>query len=432
MGVRLNAGVVAMCAGGDAEGMGMVESVRLSEEGVVILDQRLLPGEEKYLCLTSAEEMVEAIRSLAVRGAPAIGVAAAFALAQEARRLSGLEPGELLARLGEAASALRSARPTAVNLAWAVDRVMGRIGLAAGSGEAFRDGTDAGAAAGAGSRAGRRFRIDSSLGPREMADLVREEALAIYRENLEMDMRICRHALELIPEGARILTHCNAGPLATAGYGTALGAVIYAHRQGRGVSVWVDETRPLLQGARLTAWELEQAGVAYRVISDNMAGYLMSRGEVDLVLVGADRIAANGDVANKIGTYSLAVLARHHRVPFYVAAPRSTLDLTLPSGEHILIEERDEEEVLAVLGRRVTPAGARAHNPAFDVTPAPLVSAIVTDGGVLRPPLDRALAHLAGSGPAASGRGKARGTGRRGQGRGERSGARGERQEGGA
>lgn len=362
----------------------MVESVRLSEEGVVILDQRLLPGEEKYLRLTSAAEMVEAIRTLAVRGAPAIGVAAAFALAHETRRLSGLGRDEFLTRLQAAASALRSARPTAVNLAWAVDRVMGRIGLAAGSGP----------------------------GPREMADLARQEALAIYRENLEMDMRILSHALQLIPEGARILTHCNAGPLATAGYGTALGAIIHAHRQGRGVSVWVDETRPLLQGARLTAWELEKAGVPYRVITDNMAGYLMSRGEVDLVLVGADRIAANGDVANKIGTYSLAVLARHHGVPFYVAAPRSTLDLTLPSGEHIVIEERDEEEVLAVLGRRVTPAGARARNPAFDVTPAPLVSAIVTDGGILYPPLDRALARLAGAGPADPGEVEGRGAGR--------------------
>ncbi|MEW5932714.1 MAG: S-methyl-5-thioribose-1-phosphate isomerase [Bacillota bacterium] len=365
-------------------GMAMVESVRLSEEGVVILDQRLLPWEEKYLRLTSAAEMVEAIRTLAVRGAPAIGVAAAFALAHEARRLSGLGRDEFLNRLQAAASALRSARPTAVNLAWAVDRVMGRIGLAAGSGP----------------------------GPRELADLAREEALAIYRENLEMDMRILSHALELIPEGARILTHCNAGPLATAGYGTALGAIIHAHRQGRGVSVWVDETRPLLQGARLTAWELEKAGVPYRVITDNMAGYLMSRGEVDLVLVGADRIAANGDVANKIGTYSLAVLARHHGVPFYVAAPRSTLDLTLPSGERIVIEERDEEEVLAVLGRRVTPAGARARNPAFDVTPAPLLSAIVTDGGILYPPLDRALARLAGAGPADPGEVEGRGAGR--------------------
>ncbi|MDI7250199.1 MAG: S-methyl-5-thioribose-1-phosphate isomerase [Bacillota bacterium] len=347
-------------------GRGRTESVRLAREGVVILDQRLLPGEEKYLCLTSAAEMVEAIRNLAVRGAPAIGVAAAFALAHEARRLSGLGQEEFATRLQAAASALRSARPTAVNLAWAVDRVMGRIGLAAGSGP----------------------------GPRELADLAGQEALAIYRENLEMDLRICRYALELIPPGARILTHCNAGPLATAGYGTALGAIIYAHRQGRGVTVWVDETRPLLQGARLTAWELGRAGVPYRVITDNMAGHFMSRGEVDLVLVGADRIARNGDVANKIGTYSLAVLAHHHGIAFYVAAPRSTLDLTLPSGEHIVIEERADQEVLTVLGQRSTPAEARARNPAFDVTPAALVSAIITDGGILRPPLDRALPQL--------------------------------------
>ena len=345
----------------------MVESVRLTEDAVVILDQRLLPGEEKYLHLTSAAEMVEAIRTLAVRGAPAIGVAAAFALAQEARGLSRLEPGEFLGRLRQAASALRSARPTAVNLAWAVDRVMGRIEDSLGR---------------------------AWISPAEMADLLREEAMAIYRENREMDMRILSHALEVIPEGARILTHCNAGSLATAGYGTALGAIIHAHQQGRRVSVWVDETRPLLQGARLTAWELEKAGVSYRVIADNMAGYLMYRGEVDLVLVGADRIAANGDVANKIGTYGLAVLARHHGVPFYVAAPRSTLDLSLRSGEEIVIEERDEQEVLTVLGQRVTPAGARARNPAFDVTPASLVSAIITDQGVLRPPLDRALARL--------------------------------------
>jgi len=357
----------------------LTESVRLGDEGVVVLDQRLLPHEEKYVCLTSAAEMVEAIRSLTVRGAPAIGVAAAFALAQEARRLAGLPREEFLACLDEAAAALRGARPTAVNLAWAVDRMMARL-------RTLRAG-DAG----------------------EVAAVLREEAMAIYRENLEMDLCICRHALEIIPAGARILTHCNAGGLATAGYGTALGAIIYAHQQGRRVSVWVDETRPLLQGARLTAWELGRAGVPYRVIADNMAGYLMSRGEVDLVLVGADRIAANGDVANKIGTYTLAVLAHHHGIPFWVAAPRSTLDLGLPRGEQIVIEERGEEEVLGVLGQRVTPADARARNPAFDVTPAPLVSAIITDEGILRPPLDRALAALAAGGEAGGGGRAARG-----------------------
>ena len=342
-----------------------VPSVGFDEEGLFLLDQRLLPREQKYLCVKSAQEAVEAIRSMVVRGAPAIGVTAAFALAQEARRFRDLPARELLAQLEEAASALRQARPTAVNLAWAVNRVMAA---------AQEIGTAEGAAA--------------------MAGVVEAEAQAIYAENLEMDRAIARHALELIPAGARILTHCNAGALATAGFGTAVGAIVYAHEQGRDITVWVDETRPLLQGARLTAWELGQAGVPYRLITDNMAGYFMSRGEVDLVIVGADRIARNGDVANKIGTYSLAVLAAYHRIPFYVAAPRSTLDLSLTSGKDIVIEERAQEEVLALQGMPLAPAGASARNPAFDVTPAALVTAIVTDAGVLKPPLAAALAAL--------------------------------------
>ncbi|HHY94577.1 MAG TPA: S-methyl-5-thioribose-1-phosphate isomerase, partial [Firmicutes bacterium] len=227
-----------------------VPSVGFDEEGLFLLDQRLLPREQKYLCVKSAQEAVEAIRSMVVRGAPAIGVTAAFALAQEARRFRDLPARELLAQLEEAASALRQARPTAVNLAWAVNRVMAA---------AQEIGTAEGAAA--------------------MAGVVEAEAQAIYAENLEMDRAIARHALELIPAGARILTHCNAGALATAGFGTAVGAIVYAHEQGRDITVWVDETRPLLQGARLTAWELGQAGVPYRLITDNMAGYFMSRGE---------------------------------------------------------------------------------------------------------------------------------------------------------
>jgi methylthioribose-1-phosphate isomerase len=327
--------------------------VLYDEEGdlVRLLDQRLLPAREEWLSLDGPEKVGDAIRSLAVRGAPAIGVAAAYGLAMAARR------GADAARLRQIGEMLAGARPTAVNLAWAVRRMLQR----------------------------------AALGPAALL----AEAHAIRDEDEAGCRRIGELGAPLLPSGARVLTHCNAGALATAGYGTALGVVRAAHEAGNRIRVLAGETRPFLQGARLTAWELQRDGIPVTIVTDNMAGWLMARGEISCVVVGADRIARNGDVANKIGTYSLAVLASHHRLPFYVAAPWSTVDLATPSGEDIPIEERSGDEVLSLAGSRIAPQGVPARYPAFDVTPAALVTAIVTERGVLRPPLDRALAALA-------------------------------------
>ncbi len=305
--------------------------VRLEEDGpaVVLLDQRRLPDEVVELRCSSAAEVAEAIRAMAVRGAPAIGVAAAYGLALAALRGDDL---------GEAERLLAASRPTAVNLPWAL--------------EAVRD------------------------------EPTPERARALHREEVERCRRMAAHAAALFQPGTRALTHCNAGGLATGGYGSAVGALRAAAERGVLERVLVDETRPLLQGARLTAWELEQAGIRHAVIADSAAGFLMARGEVDLVVTGADRIAANGDTANKIGTYALAVLAAHHGIPFYVVAPSSTLDPATPDGSRIPIEERDPGEVSVRFP---------ARNPAFDVTPAALISAIVTEHGVHRPPYAESL-----------------------------------------
>ncbi|HSM91661.1 MAG TPA: S-methyl-5-thioribose-1-phosphate isomerase [Anaeromyxobacteraceae bacterium] len=318
---------------------------------VRVLDQRRLPAEEVWLELTSADEVAQAIKDLAVRGAPAIGVAAAYGLAVEARRGAGPNP------LRDAADRLARARPTAVNLAWAVRRMVHRLGLPAA--EILAE-----------------------------ADAIRDEDEASCR-------RIGQLGAPLLPARANVLTHCNAGALATAGYGTALGVVRGAIEAGKSVRVLADETRPFLQGARLTAWELHRDGIPVTILTDGMAGWLMARGEIDCVVVGADRIAANGDVANKIGTYSLAVLAGHHGVPFYVAAPWSTVDLSTPSGREIPIEERPSDEVLVLAGQRIAPEGVSARYPAFDVTPERLVTAIVTERGVVRRPYDDGLRALA-------------------------------------
>jgi methylthioribose-1-phosphate isomerase len=318
---------------------------------VRLLDQRALPEEERWLSLSSAQEVVEAIKTLAVRGAPAIGVAAAYALACDARR--GASGDELRAT----AQRLVAARPTAVNLAWAVGR-MSRL---------FE----------------------------EAPAVVLREAHAIRDEDESACRRIGALGAALIPPQARILTHCNAGALATAGYGTALGVVRAAFEADKGVSVYADETRPFFQGARLTAWELHRDGIPVTVLTDGMAGWLMHRGEIACVVVGADRIAATGDVANKIGTYALAVLAQHHRIPFYVAAPWSTVDLATPDGEAIPIEERESDEVTIISGRRIAPHGVAARYPAFDVTPAALVTAIITERGVAERPYPEALEALA-------------------------------------
>ncbi len=334
--------VVDLAAGGDA---------------VRLLDQTRLPAAETYLELRTRAELVEAIRMLRVRGAPAIGVAGALGLAVLAGRAA--VAGDFEAQVAADAQALRSARPTAVNLAWAVDRTLA-----------------AGAARGAGNA------------PAARAARMRDEAVRIRDEDRAMCDAIGRHGATLLRDGMRILTHCNAGALATAGIGTALAPVYVAHAAGLALHVWADETRPLLQGARLTAWELARAGVSVAVCTDGMAASLMRAGQVDLVLVGADRIAANGDVANKIGTYGVAVAARHHGIPFVVAAPRSTIDPATPDGDAIEIEQRDADEVRALHGLPLAPPDVAVHNPAFDITPAPLVTAIVTDAGVQHPPFD--------------------------------------------
>ncbi len=316
-------------------------TVAWSDGRVRLVDQRVLPERLAFLDCESVDELCDAIRTMAVRGAPALGAAGAYGVAL-ARSLDEAQAG---------AETLVGTRPTAVNLAWGVGRAL--------------------AAFEAGGR-------DAAL----------EEAHAIADADAEGNRALGQNGLELVPEGARVLTHCNAGSLATVEYGTALGVVRAAADAGRIAVVWVDETRPVLQGSRLTMWELDRLGIEGRLVADSVAGSLMARGEVDLVVVGADRIAANGDVANKIGTYGLAVLARHHGVPFYVAAPTSTIDASLPNGAAIPIEERDHDEVTRIGGVTVAPAGARAHNPAFDVTPAELTTAIVTERGVVRPPYD--------------------------------------------
>jgi len=317
------------------------------EEGVFwLLDQRRLPEEEVWVPVRTAREMAEAIRAMVVRGAPAIGVSAAFGMVLA--HLRGEDPAE-------ADRLLRQSRPTAVNLFHALDRMRPHWG-----------------------------NLEKSL----------KEARALWREVEETERAISQHGARVLK--GQVLTHCNTGPLATGGYGTALGAILEAHRQGRVRHVWVDETRPYLQGARLTAFELMKAGVPATLIADNMAGFLMQRGQVDAVIVGVDRMALNGDFANKIGTYTLAVLAHHHGVPFYAALPLSSVDPALASGEGIPIEERSPEEVLTLRGVRLAPEGFPAYHPAFDLTPHRFLTGIVTEKGVFYPPFDEALRDALG------------------------------------
>jgi len=330
---------------------------------VRLLDQTRLPGEVLHLECDDPQDIADAICGMNIRGAPALGVAAAFAVALAAVKARRLDLDPALHRVRQAAELIRATRPTARNLFWALERMQTRAVAAA-------DGDD-------------------------LAEALTEEALAIQREDLESCRRIGDSGAALVPQGATILTHCNAGALATAGYGTALGVMRSAHRQGKQIKALVDETRPLLQGARLTAWELMQEGVPTTVITDSAAGWCMHKGMVNLVVVGADRIAANGDAANKIGTYAVAVLACQHGIPFYVAAPMSTVDLTLTNGEDIPIEERAAEEVSTIAGVRTTPQGAAVFNPAFDVTPHGLITAIITDRGICDHPFSQSLAALA-------------------------------------
>ena len=335
--------------------------LRFTADRLELLDQTRLPREEVWLSCARPEEVADAIRRLAVRGAPAIGVAAAWGLVLAVTPAADAADAD--ARFTGAHTLLASTRPTAVNLRWALDA--GREAWSA----ALPRGLDAARAA------------------------LAEWARRVQTEDVAANRRMGEHGAALFRAGDRALTHCNAGALATAGYGTAVGVLTSAWRDGRLASVWVDETRPLLQGARLTAWELSRLGIPYRLVSDSSAGLLLARGLVDRIVVGADRIARNGDTANKIGTYPLAVLAARHGVPFYVAAPLSTVDLATASGAEIPIEERRGDEVVEVFGTRVAPEAAEAVNFAFDVTPAELIAAIVTEAGVLLPPYEETLAR---------------------------------------
>lgn len=325
------------------------DHIKWEGDALLLMDQRLLPHEETYRRCERAEEVARCIKDMVVRGAPAIGIAAALGVALEAKR----EPAKAREKALEAIRLLSETRPTAKNLFWALER-MRRI-------------------------------VDGQTD--DLAQALEAEALRIWEEDVEANRAIGQYGAQLLPEGSRVLTHCNAGALATGGYGTALGVIRRGFELGKVREVFASETRPFLQGARLTCWELKREGIPVRLVVEGAVGYLMARGMVDVVVVGADRVTARGDVANKIGTYSLAVLAYRHGIPFYVAAPLSTFDFSLLSGEEIPIEERDPEEVLSFGGRRVAPEGVGAFNPSFDVTPAELITAIITEKGVLWPPL---------------------------------------------
>lgn len=338
------------------------ETLRWNRGSLELLDQRLLPKNIVYLNLKSADEVAKAIREMAVRGAPAIGCAAAFGIAVEASRLKHLEKTAFHAALLDAFKILAESRPTAVNLFWALEMM--------------------------------KSAIDFEKDPGSIALDLSEKAGAIFKEDIEANLEMGRHGASLIPEKCSILTYCNAGALATAGHGTALGVIRSAHRQGKAISVHACETRPLLQGARLTAWELAMEKIPATLICDNMAGYLMNKGEIDMVIVGADRIAANGDTANKIGTYTMAVLAKRHAIPFVVACPVSTIDPHTPTGNEIPIEERAGSEVRGYGETDWAAEGIRIRNPAFDVTPAELVAALVTEKGVIQAPDEAKISAL--------------------------------------
>ncbi len=344
----------------------LMNTVEWTSAGVRLIDQRVLPTEEVYRMCTTYEEVAEAIRTMAVRGAPAIGVAAAFGIALGLR--ASVAAGEDLATAFEhICQTMAATRPTAVNLFWAIDRMRRRFEQVRAAGVAGN----------------------------ELAQALIDEAQAIHAEDIATCRQIGRYGAELVPDGATVLTHCNAGALATAGYGTALGIIRAAVEQGKRITVYADETRPFLQGARLTAWELLRDRIPVTLICDSMAGHFMKLGRITCVVVGADRIAANGDTANKIGTYMVAALAHRHRIPFYVAAPTSTLDLTLETGDGIPIEDRAPQEVTYIGPRRIAPPEVSVANPAFDVTPHELITAIITERGIAYPPFTATLRRLA-------------------------------------
>ena len=341
-----------------------LETLRWRDGRLEMIDQRVLPARFEYLAYDSAAGVAEGIRSMVVRGAPAIGVAAAYGVALEALRLKDRPTDEFQSGLAEGLRVLAASRPTAVNLFWAIERMRGVIAA------------------------------NPDLSPARLADRLVAEAIEVHAEDIRINRAMGAFGAELLPDGARVLTHCNAGALATAGHGTALGVFRSAVEAGKRISVIADETRPFLQGARLTAWEMVQEGIPVTLITDNMAGYMMSQGEVDAVVVGTDRVAANGDVANKIGTYMVAVLAHRHGIPFYVACPLSTIDRSIASGKDIPIEERDADEVRGFRDMHWAAEGVAIRNPSFDVTPAELVTGLITEKGVVLAPDQAKIAAL--------------------------------------
>jgi methylthioribose-1-phosphate isomerase len=342
----------------------MLPTIAWEDDAIVMIDQRKLPSAEVYVHCRSSNEVARAIKSMVIRGAPAIGVAAAMGIALGMKKSKATGTRQFATEFQKTCDVMAATRPTAVNLFWAIDRMK----------HAFSDGALAGESVA------------------QLQERLRREAIAIHDQDVASCRAIGCNGAALVPAGARILTHCNAGALATAGYGTALGVIRCAVEAGKAVRVLADETRPFLQGSRLTAWELTKVGIDTTVITDSTSGALMREGQIDLVVVGADRIAANGDTANKIGTYTVAVLAKEHGIPFYVAAPWSSIDLSMPDGSNIPIEERDAREVTHVGGHRLAPEGASVRNPAFDVTPHRYITAIVTDRGVFHPPFVKTLA----------------------------------------
>jgi methylthioribose-1-phosphate isomerase len=341
----------------------MLPTIDWQGDTIVMIDQRKLPGQELYMRYTTAPEVARAIRTMVIRGAPAIGVATAMGIALGMKKSTAKSTRQFAVEFQKICDLMAGTRPTAVNLFWAIDRMKRVFAEAAQAGQS----TD------------------------EIAERLEREARAIHDEDVASCRTLGGFGAAVVPDGARVLTHCNAGALATAGYGSALGVVRAAVEQGKRIAVIADETRPFLQGARLTAWELLREGISTTVITESMAGPLMRSGDVDLVVVGADRIAANGDTANKIGTYTVAVLAHEHKIPFYVAAPVSTIDLATPDGDHIPIEERNEREVTHIGASRLTPVGALVRNLAFDVTPHRYITGIITEKGIFGPPYSESL-----------------------------------------
>lgn len=342
----------------------MIRTVFWENDAVVMIDQRLLPHEERYETCHDYRDVIAAIKNLTVRGAPAIGVAAALGIALGCLSVNSLSRKEFEHAFYRICEEFSQTRPTARNLFWAIERM-------------------------------KHCWIENTGSVADIKDALVAEARDIVEEDIAVNRRIGRYGRDLFNDGDRILTHCNAGALATAGYGTALGVIRAAREEGKNLHIFVDETRPVLQGARLTTWELQKENIPAMLIADNMAGFLMYSGKIDKVIVGADRIAANGDTANKIGTYSLAVLAKENGIPFYVAAPISTIDVSIKSGDKISIEERDESEVLYFCGAKIAAAGIKACNPAFDVTPHRYVTAIVTEAGIAAPPFTKSIKKAA-------------------------------------